>query len=411
MKRGIIKRLFIHAASLFAAVWIYVELYGASSDKDELVIASYVGLICIFGRHMSNRFGGFFPTLCGIIQVLVAYLLGAPLPYALLLGGLVAWVAMFYGRRIMHCYVRHKIAKTEWFALLMVAFYLPYQAIPDTIWAYLSIIPVGWISIRFSTGIAIKRALISINGSVTATLNVISSFRRKEFEKISSIYKEIVDYVSALIKSGIKRGKSGPFFAVAYRLADMTKEAETLSAITAAEDFDLAVNKLLSQSIIVREYLKLANNNENTQPLDQPESKNAGRQFDEKPFRKDVLALSKIAKRLPDSYANVFRSIGRSADNIINCIDTDPNDVLRGTRFLKRYLPIAINIGEKHLAFLANKPSAQVVQDVDQSNLKILMRLDNAFSAEHANLLKNDVMDINVDINTLDRLLKIDGFD
>lgn len=131
--------------------------------------------------------------------------------------------------------------------------------------------------------------------------------------------------------------------------------------------------------------------------------------FDEDVHQACLQDIVKKGSFLPLEFTSHIKAIVESAENILQCMRTDPADVFEGDRFLRRYLPITLQLIESCHHLSTSDPDTARVADVGHQALAMLERLEAAFKKEHADLLENDVMSFSADMNAIDRLLKMEG--
>ena len=116
-------------------------------------------------------------------------------------------------------------------------------------------------------------------------------------------------------------------------------------------------------------------------------------------------ALRGLQEPVKSELSNILTAAG----HIRHCMLTDPRDEAPGRQFLERYLPIVYTIvtkGQQINTQQSNngKPTSGDLQ------LGVLKQLSAAFYQKHQQLLANDQDDLNIEISTLEKLLKTDGF-
>ena len=125
-------------------------------------------------------------------------------------------------------------------------------------------------------------------------------------------------------------------------------------------------------------------------------------------FEASLSLLRKKKKRLSPALHKDMEILVRAAGGILDCMREDPEDRPAGTRFLTRYLPAAHTILDEHMRLGESAAHAHVQQSL-KSGAIMLERLAAAFQKEHDHLLRDDIMRFNAEMNTLDKLLKMDG--
>jgi len=125
-------------------------------------------------------------------------------------------------------------------------------------------------------------------------------------------------------------------------------------------------------------------------------------------FEASISLLLEKKNRLPQELATHTETLAVAAADILACIREDLEDRPAGRRFLSRYLPSAHKILDERLR-LEERAGHAHMRDGLESGAAMLERLAAAFQEEHGHLLRNDLMRFNAEMNTLDKLLKMDG--
>lgn len=131
--------------------------------------------------------------------------------------------------------------------------------------------------------------------------------------------------------------------------------------------------------------------------------------FDDEGHQARLRDILKKGYSLPSEFTPHIKAIGEATENILHCMRTDPADVSEGDRFLKRYLVAALQLIDSYQHLATSDPDKARATEVGRQTLVMLERLEAAFKKEHADLLKNDVMSFSADVNTIDKLLKMEG--
>lgn len=408
--RSLFYRIIVHIICLTVSSIIASNLYGENAVKDDYQLMGYIGLICIFGRQLNNRFGGWIPAIFGLIEVAIAALLGANFFSALLIGGALAWLVTLYERVSLRCYRRKVVAKTEWIALVMLILCFFAELNSDAYLASLSIIPAFIVAALYATSFLHLRVFSAISQDLEKISGVLGSFGQDTFQKQQILLRDMDEQAKKLQLVSFSSLELRPFFDISFMVEDLLRASSQIKTITVAQDFEFNARRI---GAAIDEIYGLFQQNAKSDaiPANQSGTAISASGFDDQVFRNNISIINGLAEQLPKDYADLFNSLSVLAERIINCMSSDPNDVARGSRFLNRYLPIIITIGQKHIAFLGQKPNDEAVVGINEQNLAILKKLEAAFAVEHSNLLKNDIMEMNVETKTLERLLKLDGFE
>lgn len=113
---------------------------------------------------------------------------------------------------------------------------------------------------------------------------------------------------------------------------------------------------------------------------------------------------------LPDALNIHLSGIATLADKILQCMETDPRDVVPGRRFLERYLPLVEKIAARG-QILSDQLSDEAQRQKAITELAVVLeRVERAFEQQHQALLENDSLDLDAELLTIDNMLKADGF-
>ena len=403
-------RIIVHVICLTVSLIIASNLHEENTVKDDYALIGYIGLICIFGRQLNNRFGGWIPAIFGLIEVAIASLLGADFFSSLVIGGALAWLVTLYERVSLRCYRRKVVAKTEWISLVLLILCFFAELDRHAYLASLSIIPVFIFAALYATSFLHLRVFKAISQDLEKISDILGSFGQDTFQKQQTLLQEMDEQAKKLPSVSFNAVELRPFFDISFKVEDLLRSSSQIKTITVAQDFEFNARKI-GAAIDGIYGLFQQNSKSSAISTEQSETAISTDGFDDQVFRNNVSIINGLAEQLPKNYADLFNSLSILADRIINCMSSDPNDIARGSRFLNRYLPIIITIGQKHIAFLDQKPNDEAIVGINEQNLAILKKLEAAFAVEHSNLLKNDIMEMNVETKTLERLLKLDGFE
>lgn len=121
-------------------------------------------------------------------------------------------------------------------------------------------------------------------------------------------------------------------------------------------------------------------------------------------------ALLRRSRQLPKELLKPVLNIAEQTKQILHCMETDPRDFSSGDKFLSRYLQATQNIVVNYLKIAPTLKKHERFTEILKQNKALLEKLNAAFIEQHARLLQNDADDMVVELNVLDKLLKIEGF-
>lgn len=196
--RSLFYRIIVHVICLTVCSIIASNLYVENTGKDGYQLMGYIGLICIFGRQLNNRFGGWIPAIFGLIEVAIAALLGAEFFSALLIGGALAWLVTLYERVSLRCYRRKVVAKTEWIALVMLILCFFAELDNNAYLASLSMIPVFIVAALYAPSFLHLRVFSAISQDLEKISGVLGSFGQDTFQKQQTLLRDMDEQAKKL---------------------------------------------------------------------------------------------------------------------------------------------------------------------------------------------------------------------
>ncbi|MDR2488057.1 MAG: 5-bromo-4-chloroindolyl phosphate hydrolysis family protein [Desulfovibrio sp.] len=122
-----------------------------------------------------------------------------------------------------------------------------------------------------------------------------------------------------------------------------------------------------------------------------------------------AMALREKKCVLPPDMQTHISNMVEATENILDYLRASPHDAVATGAFLSRYLTVAQTMLDDYA-----RVSGQECEDDTMSrnairSNELLKRLEKAFADERERLLRKDVADFTVNINVLDKLLKMDG--
>lgn len=104
-----------------------------------------------------------------------------------------------------------------------------------------------------------------------------------------------------------------------------------------------------------------------------------------------------------------IESIAKSLDKIFNELRSDPGDVKKAKKALGYYLDTTIQIIEKYINLSKHRNADPKIAESLQRVERMLDMLNEAFEKQLAQLLENNVMDLDVEMEVLEQNLKMRG--
>lgn len=121
-------------------------------------------------------------------------------------------------------------------------------------------------------------------------------------------------------------------------------------------------------------------------------------------------ALSRQCATLPATLATPVAEICQHTQAIMHSMSTDPRDFDAGDKFLKRYLTIVEKIVTQNQKIAHAHPRTADIDSTMEKSAQLLQQLSDAFAQQQARLLENDMQDLTIELNVIDKLLKIEGY-
>ncbi|OYQ75375.1 hypothetical protein [Wohlfahrtiimonas sp. G9077] len=115
--------------------------------------------------------------------------------------------------------------------------------------------------------------------------------------------------------------------------------------------------------------------------------------------------------QLPYDLAIVVESIGTESVDILKIMQRDPRDVIAGGQFLNRYLPLIHQSLVRYSTIKSLHDTQSIEMDIDAKTLQSLRGIQQAFVQIKKQLADNDVDDLKVDLNVMDKLIRAQGFE
>lgn len=126
----------------------------------------------------------------------------------------------------------------------------------------------------------------------------------------------------------------------------------------------------------------------------------------------EILRLIELEnEKLPDSMAIIVEEIGAQSIDILKIMKADPRDVIAGGQFLNRYLPLIHQSIVRYTTIKTLNNDDKISQDIDEKTLTSLKGMMQAFVQIKQQLASNDMDDLQVDLNVMDKLIRSQGFE
>ncbi len=98
-------------------------------------------------------------------------------------------------------------------------------------------------------------------------------------------------------------------------------------------------------------------------------------------------------------------------DKIFDDFKKNPNDIKKARQFLSYYLDAALKIIRKYVELSGREVISEEVKTSLQRVESMLDTIKNAFEVQYANLLKDDVLDLDTEIDLLRNMIRMEGLE
>jgi 5-bromo-4-chloroindolyl phosphate hydrolysis protein len=125
---------------------------------------------------------------------------------------------------------------------------------------------------------------------------------------------------------------------------------------------------------------------------------------------KNLLTIKSLEKRIRKGLVvSKVKEIDTIFESILLDIKKDPAKLHNSKQFLDYYVPSTIKILSKYIDISSQNVSSTSIKASLTKVEGMLDTIRDAFDAQHARILSNDVMDLDTEIKTLDQTINMDG--
>lgn len=96
-------------------------------------------------------------------------------------------------------------------------------------------------------------------------------------------------------------------------------------------------------------------------------------------------------------------------NRILTYLGNNPERIPRARRFFTYYLDTGANILTKYMNLVASNPESAQVQGLAPGTARAMDALHDAFVSQFNKLMQNEILDVEVDIELLEKTLKLEG--
>lgn len=409
---GLAERLLVHLASIVVAVGasktIYEPTFPASFLSSGLIaFMMYVGLVNLFPAGNPRRTDWFMPFLAACILGGLCYSQLMPWQFIVFWMGVQSWLVRIVCKKVKHS----EWLSAPWLFLAGVLYFSKY--------AQLSATPVLYVALPaltvagFLGGHLVNRAFFFPfrKRKLAQTANRLESFLVNK--RLPLPFEEPL---RLLVSNSRLVTKAVPNLddSLVTPIMAMGIVANKLSILVAGDDSRWATEgeRVLQGIAMLNEDFDKRLVGFDTVAV---ETEEEAQEADPKVARCDEflamatgIALKKA--QLPQHLHQSLDSVRLTTHGIVDSMLSDPFDYESGEKFLGRYLPALEKVLDEYIRLYHGvDPGHKDVDRVLERSEEVVLRLEEAFKRERAHMLRNDTMELNAELATLDTLLKIDG--
>ncbi len=122
----------------------------------------------------------------------------------------------------------------------------------------------------------------------------------------------------------------------------------------------------------------------------------------------ELLALGKAIS--DNRVKDVVSDIAETVRDILDDINKDPKDLKLAKKFLSYYLDTTIAICKRYIDLSAQKTRSVEMKIALDKAEKTLDKMRSAFRQQLSRLLEDDVLDLNTELELLDKTIKAEGY-
>lgn len=111
--------------------------------------------------------------------------------------------------------------------------------------------------------------------------------------------------------------------------------------------------------------------------------------------------------KIKDKVDDIILVLEKMDENFVK----DPSDINRARQFLVYYMDSTLKIVQFYIDLSAQNSNSKEVKDALKKGESILDLILHSFQVQHSKLLSNDVMDFNVEIELLEKTLKMENME
>ena len=403
---GFGRRVLVHIVSLVAAFSIAMTPHPIY-DRVGLLFACYLGLICLFPGGNPRRADWLVPVACGVFVGIVHTVCGFPLPIGILSAGVQTYVLRVLCKKTRMGW--------EWSVapfLIVTCIHIS-SSLPMTLSVYIGL---------GAFGVAAAFGLLAFG---FLTRYVLTPRRRRDLAEASAFLKD------ALMLDFLPQ----PFFGPLNRLADQAKimsesvpllddsmltpimgirlvrkRVAILQSGTTPPRWDFESERFLDAVIVLTEDIEGLLSRTELLPHSLPPDDDASEETKRLRFHADnALNLTRKKKDLPKRLHKRVDGLRLATQSILDAMRNDPRDMEKGDKFLTRYLPAAHKVLDDYIRLSATSKDNTEIKVVLDRCEDFLGKLEEAFKKEHVHLLRNDTIDLQAEMATIETLMKLDG--
>lgn len=124
----------------------------------------------------------------------------------------------------------------------------------------------------------------------------------------------------------------------------------------------------------------------------------------------DMQVIYKASQQAGDAQiAEKAGQLHALGNRLLTYLGENPQKISQSRRFFSFYLDTGANILTKYTNLIRNNPESPQVQRLTPQTVRALEVLQDAFMSQFNKLMQNEVMDVEADIDLLEKTLHLEG--
>lgn len=124
----------------------------------------------------------------------------------------------------------------------------------------------------------------------------------------------------------------------------------------------------------------------------------------------DMQVIYRASQMTMDAQIDVkAKKLHELGNRLLNYLGNNPQKISSARRFFSFYLDTGANILTKYMNLISSNPDSPQVQRLTPETARALDILQDAFMTQFNKLMQNEVMDVEADIDLLEKTLHLEG--